>query len=141
MTTEDRVREDRRAARPLEGRSMTVALGRRVMVLGDLLLPPEPSPSSLATCRDIAQRLAEWQGPGIVVVCGQLVAAGCHEEPGPARRLRAHGELTAALSAFAARPDSRVVVVVDPSADSGDLAVELAALGVIGRSPGSTCTA
>ncbi len=108
---------------------MTVALGRRVMVLGDLLLPPEPSPSSVATSRDVAQRLAEWQGPGIVVLCGQLEAAGCPGEPRPGGALRAHGELTAALSAFAARPDSRVVVVVDPSADSGDLAVELAALG------------
>ena len=61
-----------------------VALGRRVMVLGDLLLPPEPSPSSLATCRDIAQALDEWQGPGVVVVCGQLVTAGLGAAPGSA---------------------------------------------------------
>ena len=120
MTTEDRVRE----SRPLR-----VPLGRRAMVLGDLLLPPDPSPSSLATSRDVAQRLADWQGPGIVVLCGQLVAAGCPEGPGPAGALRAHTELTAALGAFAARPDSRVVVVVDPSAERGDLAEELTALG------------
>jgi hypothetical protein len=55
-------------------RRIDVALGRRVMVLGDLLLPRAPSPSSLATCRDIAQKLDEWEGPGIVVVCGQLVS-------------------------------------------------------------------
>ena len=66
-----------------------VALGRRVMVLGDLLLPPEPSPSSLATCRDIAQKLADWQGPGIVVICGQLVRRrGCRAADRPADALR-----------------------------------------------------
>ena len=82
-----------------------VALGRRVMVLGDLLLPPEPSPSSLATCRDIAQALDEWQGPGVVVVCGQLVTAGLGAAPGSAAAaLRAHVGLTDAFAAFAAAP-------------------------------------
>ena len=65
---------------------------------GDLLLPPDPSPSSLATCRDIAQKLAEWQGPGVVVICGQLVAGRLPRAgPAPAEALRgplgAHGRL------------------------------------------------
>ena len=62
-------------------RTLAVALGRRVEVIGDLLLPPEPTDSSRAACRDIAQRLAEWQGPGIVIVCGRLVAPGCPDDP------------------------------------------------------------
>jgi lysylphosphatidylglycerol synthetase-like protein (DUF2156 family) len=107
-----------------------VALGRRVMVLGDLLLPPQPSPSSLATCRDIAQKLAEWQGPGVVVICGQLVAAGNGGVPGPATALGAHEILTAAFAAFAARPDSRVIVVAGVAGQEGDLADLLASLGV-----------
>jgi lysylphosphatidylglycerol synthetase-like protein (DUF2156 family) len=111
-------------------RRIEVALGRRVMVLGDLLLPPVPSPSSLATCRDVAQKLAEWEGPGVVVVCGQLVAPGCHESPGAVATLRAHTELTAALSAFSARPDSQVVMVVSSRAETGELAGELEKLGV-----------
>jgi lysylphosphatidylglycerol synthetase-like protein (DUF2156 family) len=111
-------------------RSLDVALGRRVMVLGDLLLPSQPSPSSLATGRDIAQKLADWQGPGIVVLCGQLVATGCGDHPGPVAALRAHEDLTAALSAFAGRPDSRVVVVGGSRPESGLLADELASLGV-----------
>jgi hypothetical protein len=57
-------------------RTLAVALGRRVEVIGELLLPPEPTDSSRAACRDIAQRLADWQGPGIVIVCGRLVAPG-----------------------------------------------------------------
>src|SRR5580698_1438387 len=61
--------------------TVPVALGRRVEVIGDLLLPPEPTDSSQAACRDIAQRLDEWQGPGVVVVCGRLVAPGTADEP------------------------------------------------------------
>src|SRR5580692_11108691 len=107
MTTEtEQWRENGLVRGPEQVRRIDVALGRRVMVLGDLLLPALPSPSSLATCRDIAQKLADWQGPGIVVLCGQLVAPGCSDEPGPAEALRAHQELTAAFSGFADRPDS-----------------------------------
>ena len=61
--------------------ALAVALGRRVEVIGDLLLPPEPTDSSRAACRDIAQRLEEWQGPGIVILCGRLVAPGCPDDP------------------------------------------------------------
>ena len=89
-----------------------VALGRRVEVIGDLLLPPEPTDSSRAACRDIARRLEEWQGPGIVVLCGRLVAPGCPASAGPADVVEAHPELTAALGAFAGRADSRVIAVM-----------------------------
>ena len=67
-------------------RTIHVALGRRVEVIGDLLLPPEPTDSSRAGCRDIARRLEEWQGPGIVVLCGHLVAAGLPGVGRPRRR-------------------------------------------------------
>ena len=91
-------------------RTLHVALGRRVKVIGDLLLPPEPTDSSRAACRDIAQRLEEWQGPGIVILCGRLVAPGCRppDRDGSADALRSHPELTDALAAFAARADSQV---------------------------------
>jgi lysylphosphatidylglycerol synthetase-like protein (DUF2156 family) len=107
-----------------------VPLGRRVMVLGDLLLPPTPSASSLATCRDIAGKLAEWEGPGIVIVCGHIVIRGCPGLTGAAEALRAHQDLTAAFSAFAGRPDSQVVVVVDPAEEPDDLTRELEGLGL-----------
>ena len=110
--------------------TIEVALGRRVMVLGDVLLPCSPSPSSLATCRDIAQKLSDWEGPGMVVVCGQLVARTSHEDPGPAAALNAHPDLTSALAAFAARADSQVVVVAGPWQESDELVAALNALGV-----------
>src|ERR1700722_19980048 len=109
-----------------EGRQIEVLLGRRVMVLGDLLLPSEPSHSSRATCADIAQRLAEWQGPGTLVLCGQLLATECSGESGPMAALAAHPELTMAFSAFAARPESHVIVVVGTDVERDMLAGILA---------------
>src|ERR1700735_3889811 len=93
--------------------TIPVALGRRVEGIGDLLLPPEPTDSSRAACRDIAQRLDEWQGPGVVVVCGRLVAPGSADEP--AVVVSRHAALTEALGTFAARADSQVIVVMTPS--------------------------
>src|SRR3984957_9411355 len=90
-----------------------VALGRRVEVIGDLLLPSEPTDSSRAACHDIAQRLEEWQGPGIVILCGRLVAPGCQVDPSAV--LDTHRELIDALSAFASRADSQVLFVMAPS--------------------------
>src|SRR6516225_11209525 len=96
--------------------AVRVALGRRVEVIGDLLLPSEPSDSSRAVCRDIRSRLEEWQGPGIVILCGRLVAPGC-PEGGKKEALDRHPELTDALAAFATRPDSQVIVVASPDDD------------------------
>jgi lysylphosphatidylglycerol synthetase-like protein (DUF2156 family) len=115
--------------RPAAGTSINVALGRRVMVVGDLLLPSIPTHSSRAACHDIAQTLAEWQGPGTVVVCGQMVAPGCAESDGPADGLTAHEELTAAFRAFAVRPESQIAVIIPAPADEGALVDALTALG------------
>jgi hypothetical protein len=106
-----------------------VALGRRVEVIGDLLLPHEPSASSSAVSRDITRRLEDWQGPGILVVCGRLVAQECPE--GCARQaLDNHPALTAALSAFAARPESSVIVVMAPGTGDDELVRALHRHGV-----------
>src|SRR6516164_6471652 len=105
------------ASRSKTDASVRVALGRRVEVIGDLLLPSEPSDSSRAVCRDITRRLEEWQGPGIVILCGRLVAPGC-PEGGKREALDRHPELSDALAAFATRPDSKVIVVASPEDDA-----------------------
>lgn len=110
--------------------SIDVALGRRVEVIGDLLLPQRPTDSSLAACRDIERRLEDWQGPGIVILCGRLVAPSCGRGLGPAAALDAHAPLADALSAFAARPDSQVVVVAPRSELDSQLVRALAARGL-----------
>ena len=80
-------------------RTLPVALGRRVEIVGDLLLPPEPTDGTLAACADIAQRLAEWQGPGIVILCSRHAAPGCQDDA--AGVVEKHPELLVALEAFA----------------------------------------
>ena len=112
-------------------RTLPVALGRRVEVIGDLLLPPEPTDSSRAACRDIAQRLEEWQGPGIVIVCGRLVAPGCPDDPTGV--MDKHPDLMDALGAFASRADSQVVVVMAPSERDPALVQALERRGVAVR--------
>jgi lysylphosphatidylglycerol synthetase-like protein (DUF2156 family) len=121
---------DRIEPRPHDAdRRIEIALGRRVEVIGDLLLPLEPSASSLAVCRDIGRRLEEWQGPGTLIICGRMVATGCPE--GSARRaLEQHAELTGALGAFAARADSRVIVVMPAAGRDQELADALTRGGV-----------
>ena len=109
--------------------SIPLPLGRRVMVIGDLLLPAVPSASSRAGSRDIAHTLHDWQGPGILVLCGQLVADGCPGAGGPADALRAHRELTDALSSFTARPECRVIVVTEDPDPSDALVGAVRALG------------
>jgi lysylphosphatidylglycerol synthetase-like protein (DUF2156 family) len=107
--------------------TIAVALGRRVEVVGDLLLPPTPTDSSRAACRDIARRLEDWQGPGIVVLCGRLLAPGALHT---SEALQTHAELTDALGAFAARPDSQVVAIVPAADRDPDLIRALEACGV-----------
>jgi lysylphosphatidylglycerol synthetase-like protein (DUF2156 family) len=103
-------------------RILHVGLGRRVEVIGDLLLPAEPTDSSRAACRDIAQRLEEWQGPGIVVLCGRLLAPTCPDAASDV--LGRHPDLTTALGRFAGRADSRVIVVM-PDAEREPALVEV----------------
>ncbi len=112
-------------------RTLPVALGRRVEVIGDLLLPAEPTDSSRAACRDVALRLEEWQGPGVVILCGRLVAPGCSGDPSVA--VDRHPELTDALGLFAARAESRVIVVMAPSEQDAELVAALERRGVAVR--------
>ena len=92
--------------------TIEVPLGRRVEIVGDLLLPEEPTARSRAACGDLARRLDEWEGPGVLVLCGRLVAPGCPEGSTVAEVLSRHPELTDALGTFATRSDSRVVVLL-----------------------------
>jgi lysylphosphatidylglycerol synthetase-like protein (DUF2156 family) len=102
-----------------------VALGRRVEIIGDLLLPAQPTDCSRAVCAVVARRLDDWQGPGVVVFCGRLLAPLCPGAP-PADALGSHTELMVALEAFARRPDSQVVVLMPAPERDGELERALA---------------
>jgi lysylphosphatidylglycerol synthetase-like protein (DUF2156 family) len=122
-----------RATEPHAVRTLHVALGRRVEVIGDLLLPSEPTDCSRAACRDVARRLDEWQGPGIVILCGRLVAPSCPAGEGSAGALCSHPELADALSAFAARDDSEVIVVMAAAEKDPELRQALERCGAMVR--------
>ena len=108
------------------------------MVLSDLTLLPEPTPSSLALAADVARVLERWEGPGVVVICGNLFVAPVTSPP-TARQtildaLDAHAGLKEAMCHFAARPDCRIVVLPgwrDPGIARGPrVRTELVALGL-----------
>ncbi|HLN18336.1 MAG TPA: DUF2156 domain-containing protein [Acidimicrobiales bacterium] len=126
---------------PVEALAIRVPLGRRVMVVGDLLLSSTATASSRALAVDLATTLDRWDGPGVAVVCGNLFAAPTGGGPLTAGEVRAalgaHERLTASVRAFTSRPDCRLVVMPgwrDPEiatddtvrAQLGDLGVEMA---------------
>jgi lysylphosphatidylglycerol synthetase-like protein (DUF2156 family) len=133
---------------------VVVPLGRRVMIVGDLLLAPQPTPTSRALSADLAVSLDRWQGPGLVVICGNLFAPEEDQSAPPATplgatgatplgatgathmgaALEAHPVLTAAIRAFTGGEDRRLLVLPgwrDPGLGSDpDLRRSLAHLGV-----------
>ena len=54
------------------GTRVDVPLGRRVMVVSDLLLTPSATSSTLAVTGELARALDTWDGPGILIIAGNL---------------------------------------------------------------------
>ena len=89
-----------------------VGIGQRVMVVGDLLLAGNASPSSAALAANLASTLDRWEGPGTVVVCGNLFAGGPMLDADRVREaLAAHAYLARAVRRFAAPEGRRVIVL------------------------------
>ena len=63
-----------------------VALGRRVMVVSDLLLTAQATPSTSAVSAELARALDTWDGPGLLIIAGNLfdlTDAASPAEPSP----------------------------------------------------------
>ncbi len=100
--------------------AVEVPLGRRVMVVSDLLLTAEATPSTLAATGELARALDTWDGPGVLVIAGNLVDEGAVGGPDPtARALDAHPALRAALERFLAEDDRRVLRQVGSNESDG----------------------
>ncbi len=93
------------------GTRVDVPLGRRVMVVSDLLLTPVASPSTLAVTAELARALDAWDGPGILIVAGNLFdLTGVGSPVAEARRaMDAHPALSRSLGRFLAVNDRRVI--------------------------------
>ncbi len=88
-----------------------VPLGRRVMVVSDLLLTPEATPSTLATTAELARALDTWDGPGILIIAGNLFDLSTTGSPLPEcqRTMDAHPDLGRALTRFLTFDERRVI--------------------------------
>ncbi len=117
-------------------RVVDVPIGRRVMVVSDLLLTPEATPSSKALTIELARALDAWDGPGILIVAGNLfdlvdtVAPATDAE----RCMAAHPQLRDSFRAFLQEPERRIIRQIgthEPGfATDPGVAVALTALGV-----------
>ncbi|HXQ75381.1 MAG TPA: phosphatidylglycerol lysyltransferase domain-containing protein [Acidimicrobiales bacterium] len=88
-----------------------VGVGRRVVVVANFALGPEATPATTWAVSGFARALDTWEGPGLVVVAGNLFDLGTTDD-GPTRvrtALAAHPRLAQALERFAGGPERRVV--------------------------------
>jgi lysylphosphatidylglycerol synthetase-like protein (DUF2156 family) len=93
------------------GTSVDLPLGWRVMVVSDLLLTPAATPSSLAVTTELARALDAWDGPGLLIVAGNLFDLTESGSPLAQARnsLDAHPRLRDALGRFLALDERRVI--------------------------------
>jgi lysylphosphatidylglycerol synthetase-like protein (DUF2156 family) len=93
------------------GTSVELPLGWRVMVVSDLLLTPTATPSSLAVTTELARALDTWDGPGLLIVAGNLFDLTESGSPLAQARdsLDAHPRLRDALGRFLALEERRVI--------------------------------
>jgi hypothetical protein len=93
------------------GTRVDVPLGRRVMVVSDLLLTPATTASTLALTAELAQALDTWDGPGILIIAGNLFdLTGCDDPLGTAgRAIDAHPDLARSFLRFLQVDDRRIL--------------------------------
>ncbi len=88
-----------------------VPLGRRVMVVSDLLLTQEATPSTLAVTGQLARALDTWDGPGILIIAGNLFdLSGCSSPLAEANgSMAAHPVLRQSLERFLGVNERRIL--------------------------------
>jgi lysylphosphatidylglycerol synthetase-like protein (DUF2156 family) len=90
---------------------LDIPIGHRVMVVSDLLLTPEATRTTLAVTEELARALDTWDGPGVLVIAGNLFDLIVSASPlaDSKRSLEAHPALGQALSRFLTTDDRRVI--------------------------------
>jgi lysylphosphatidylglycerol synthetase-like protein (DUF2156 family) len=106
------------------------------MVVSDLLLTPTATPSSRTLTTELARALDAWEGPGILVIAGNLFDLTDTVSPAAdaERCMAAHPRLRESFGTFLRGPERRIIRQVgthEPGfAADPDWAVVLTALGV-----------
>ncbi|MDR3649093.1 MAG: phosphatidylglycerol lysyltransferase domain-containing protein, partial [Acidimicrobiales bacterium] len=114
--------------------TVPVEVGRRALVVANLGLRPEATPATTWASSGLARALDTWEGPGLVVIAGNLLDLTGEPDAAAAgsAALAAHPRLEKALEAFTAGEDRRVVSIPGEtdSALGNDAAGVVVALGV-----------
>lgn len=108
-----------------------IPVGGRVLIVGDLQLEREATPSSESTSTELAQAVEAWTGPGALVFNGDLFELLACEGGDPAEALVAHQKLTSAVKRFAVSEGRRVIVL--PGSRDAPLAWDRELIALVGR--------
>ncbi len=113
-----------------------VPVGRRVMVVSDLLLTSTATPASTHLAGRLARTLQAWNGPGVLVVAGNLFDLSGSGRPASEVRgaLQAHPALSDAMRSFLGEEGRRIIRMTGSNepgfADDPEIGAELAEVGV-----------
>ena len=113
----------------------SIPQGARALVVSDLLLPPQITDASASTSAALAAELEAWEGPGVLVLAGNLVDPSATTDVARlvASALDAHDRLRDAIRAFCAAEGRRGFVLPgwrDAELASDAARRELALVGV-----------
>jgi lysylphosphatidylglycerol synthetase-like protein (DUF2156 family) len=111
--------------------TIPVGVGRRVVVVANFALTATATPATTWAASGFARALDMWDGPGLVVVAGNLFDLG-ERSPGAAAvddALGAHPRLAEALQRFAQGPERRVVCL--PGSADAALGTDASARGAL----------
>jgi lysylphosphatidylglycerol synthetase-like protein (DUF2156 family) len=97
-----------------------VPVGGRVLVVSDLLLEKDATAASTSATTDLATAIDAWDGPGILVIAGNLFEMVAAAAVDTRQALQAHPKLTAAVAAFRDCEGRRVICL--PGSRDGRLA-------------------
>lgn len=93
--------------------TVPVEVGRRAVIVANLGLKPQATRASAWAAAGLARTLDTWEGPGFVVIAGNLFDLDAEPE-GPSvipAALSAHPRLAKALETFASGDDRRVIAI------------------------------
>jgi lysylphosphatidylglycerol synthetase-like protein (DUF2156 family) len=113
--------------------TVPVDVGRRALIVSNLGLQPRPTPATTWAAAGLARALDTWEGPGLVVIAGNLLDLAAAPDTGAATSaaLAAHPRLAKAFETFAAGDDRRIISIPGATQSlTGPDASVLEALGV-----------
>jgi len=114
---------------------LDVPVAVRVVVLSDLHLAGDSTPGPGAAAERLIHLLLDWDGPGVVVLAGDVLELLADPSVGPTAVVQAHRGLATAARAFAGGPDRHLLYLVGNH--DGQLAWDEAAANLVAQRLGA----